>query len=130
MGCSSCGCRRSHKNACGCRKNNCDCNKTTNCLLDQGATVGVTNIDLHDANQSLTLGQLGNGAIRVGSTPALTGSRTVTLPTGTYSLVVAGDSTLGTFPVVFTTGSGTTVSVGAGQQALVNVSAAGVASAF
>ena len=131
MGC--CGQKTHDCDDCGC--NDCDCDSSTtndngpNCLAGD-VQVAQTVINLANAAAVLTKAQLGTGALRITSTPALTANRVLTIPTGPYSIVVFGDASLGAFGVTFTTGAGSTVTLLAGQTLLLTVSASGVAVGF
>jgi len=127
-----CGCGKSKSSskrcACGCNTKGCDCRKKS-CHDDRLGcdVVPTTTVDLANANKILTSDQLGSGVVRLASTPNLTASRNVTLPSGSYSLVLIGDATLGGSSAVVGVGSGgATVNVAAGQTLFVNVAAGGV----
>lgn len=146
MSCRKCGCG----NGCGCHKGHdhgghdhgghhddggCGCDdcrrkhhhhhKHDNCLGGDG-TVSPTPVNLLNNNASLSLGQLGSGVLRIASTPNLTGARSIALPSGTYSLVVIGDASLGAFPVTLSTGVGASVNLSSGQTLFLNVTPGGV----
>lgn len=140
-----CGCERrtccgecSRGCDCGCgecsRGRDCGCNERrhhrTSGALAGDQTITPTNVGLANGSQSLTFDQLGSGALRISSSPPLSGPATLNVPAGRYALDVYGDASLGSFPVTLTTGSGATLLVTAGQNYLVNVAATGVSSVF
>ena len=138
-GCGCNGCKSCKDNACGCSRkrhhghhdHKHDHHKNgSNCLAGD-VTVAPISVNVGPTNVVLTPATLENGVLRVTSSIALAGApRSITLPAGTYSLVVFGDASLGTSVVTLTTGSGATFNLVAGQTAFLNVTASGVSAGF